>query len=147
MTYSVEPTGFGSICRCDHPMPNKRTLRSPEFNRVLAAYWQSWDVSVPAVYDQILSQVFDHHEGRLIVNGEAIDLHKVDGNGNDWIDAAFGGGDVYRTLHRYIERADGGFKNRLQRSLIKPVTLMHFAREIAECASRGKCSCQIPPTE
>lgn len=137
----------GHGCQCDHYGPSERTLRSPEFNQALAAYWCGWNISVPAVYDQMLSKLFDHRQGRLIVNGEAIDLYEVDARGNDWIDAAFGCCDVYRTLHRYFERADGGFKNRLQRSLIKPVILMHFAREIAECVSRGKCAHQLRLTE
>lgn len=136
----------GFVCSCDHHAPSERLLRSPEFNRALAVNLAGWDVSVPALYDQMLSKLFDQHEGTLFENGEAIDLYAVDANGDDWIDRAFACGDIYRTIHRYLERADGGFKNRLIRSLIRPVLVMHFARAIAECTC-GSSTAAITPEQ
>jgi len=127
-------------CTCDHHAPCERLLRAPGFNRTLAAYWLGWNVSVPVVYDQVLSELYDHAGALFDLNGERIDLYAVDQNGDDWIDRAFACGDIYRTLHRYLERANGGFRNRLDRSLIRPVLAMHFAREIAECATVGACA-------
>lgn len=123
------------VCTCNHHAPSERILRSPEFNRRLAAYWLGWHISVPAIYDQMLSALYDHHEGKLFDLNGLVDLYTADADGNDWIDRAFGEGDIYRTIHRYLERADGRFKNRLSRSLIRPVLVMHFSRQIAECAS------------
>lgn len=137
----------GLTCRCDHYAPSERILRLPEFNRALAAYWAGRNVSIPALYDQILAKFYDCHEGTLFENGKPIDLYAVDAKGNDWIDRAFDGCDVYRTIHRYFERADGVFKNRLSRALIRPVRVMHFSREIDECAAVGPCSRHFAPIE
>lgn len=134
-------------CTCDHHAPSERILRSPEFNQALATYWRDRNKSIPAIYDDILSELFDHYRGRLIVKGKVVDLYEVDAEGNDWIDRAFGGGDVYRALHRYFERAGGGFKNRLQCSLILPVLVMHLSRDIAECRAQDKCACRNQPSE
>ena len=126
------------ICTCYHRAPSARILRSPAFNQDLASYWKSYELGVPALYDQILTKLYDHHEGQLLgFDGQVIDLHAVDQNGDDWIDRAFGS-DVYRTIHRYLARTDGGFQSRLSTHLMNAVLLMYFARQIATCDCRVK---------
>lgn len=125
-------------CRCDHYLPEMRTLVTPTFNRDLAAYWRTQSTSARVIYETVLEEFYVHHLGALYgISRARLDLSEFDEGGDDLVDRAFGGG--YRNLRRYLERAEKNRVNRLSKEHLNLAVLLQHARSIRNCRTLGFC--------
>lgn len=125
-------------CACDHYAPPRRIIRSVEFNRELAQYYCDQPISGDAVIDDLLTEIYDCHTGRLYGpegNEIAVDTEA----GAELFDRVFGC-DPRRFINRYREKATRLPKTLLDRRCIKPVAILHLARLIHLCRTEGHCS-------
>lgn len=128
-----------NICRCHHRAPPFRVIRSVEFNRDLARKISDLELSGDATVDLVLTELLDHSHGQLFdAGGKPIDFASDKPADVARWDGLFSE-DQRRFVNRYKERADIGFKNRLQERLVFPVTAMHFAMAIRTCRQSGQC--------
>ena len=120
-------------CTEDLHAPPERVQRSPAAARDVARYWRAKGPSMPLLLDEIARLILDKHTGRQFWNGQEIERFAVDpGTGDDWIDQGFGR-DPFRDIGNFLNRANGGYKNRLTKSVQQRALLLHFARKIDEC--------------
>jgi hypothetical protein len=113
-----------------------RVLRSPNFNQALALFYAGLGLSGDGTVDWLLTELFDHRNGVLYgFDGKPLDID-VD---IDLTDDLFGE-DQRRFINRYRARATQPFRYRLQERLVHPVLMLHFAREIHTCRTRGACA-------
>lgn len=115
-----------AICEGDIFAPKLRILRSTAFNHELARFYTNLDLSGDATVDWVLTQVFDHHRGKLFDHdGQLIEIE----TNPDLTDDIFRI-DERRFINRHKARATKRFKYRLQMRVVFPIMMMHFAREI-----------------
>jgi len=128
-------------CSCNHKAPKLRQIRSTMFNRQLAEDISALGLSGDGIVDWALSELLDHHRGKLLpsdfdmVNRDSDDPKQVERFDNLW-----SAGDQRRFINRYKDRAKRDFKYRLKMSSVESVAMLHFALEIHNCRSSGKCS-------
>lgn len=125
-------------CSCTHASPPMRVLRSPEFNSELAQYYCDRGSSGDAIVDAVLAEIYDYHTATLVgSDGTAI---PVDSGANTAeLDDLFGE-DQRRFVNRYREKATRLPKYRLDHRCVFAVTILHLARQIRLCRTRGRCS-------
>lgn len=125
-------------CACDHYAPPRRIIRSVEFNRELAQYYCEEGKSGDAIVDNVLTEIYDCHSGRLFgPDGEEIAVDTE--AGAEFFDRVFGC-EPRRFINRYREKATQLPKTLLDRRCIKPVAILHLARLINLCRTEGHCS-------
>ena len=114
----------------DFRAPDLRVLRSVWFNQELACYLKRLELSGQGIVDWIMHQLLDVHVGKLTgPDGEQIRLHTDDVGEVARYDRLFSE-DEKRFINRYLQRAEGGFKNCLQDRMVHAVAMMDLARQI-----------------
>ena len=128
-------------CSCDHKAPKLRNIRSTMFNRHLAEEISTLYLSGDATVDWALSELWDHHTGKLLpsdfkmVERDSDDPQQVKKFDNLWSKK-----DQRRFINRYKDRARRKYQNRLKMHCVDSVVMLHFALEIYQCRTTGKCS-------
>lgn len=124
-------------CTCDHYPPRPETLVSPPFNRELAEFWLSYELSVSALWDLLVSIWFGHDGIFYNLDRNPIDIWSHQ-NGDDFIDRL--AGDPVRSLRRYLEFGQTTRVNRLRKEHHDLAMMLHHARSVRQCAHCGLCS-------
>jgi hypothetical protein len=139
--YSCEQTKTGNArnalkCHCDLKAPPMRIIRSPEFNIDLAQFYRDLDRSGDATVDWVLTEIYDHRDGRLFgPDGKEI---PVDADATVF-DELFGQ-DQRRAILRYRDKAARPPKRLLDRRCTFTVVILHLVRQINLCRTQGQCS-------
>ncbi len=129
-----------SVCTCNHFAPDVRVLRSVPFNRDQATFYVRGNLPANAVLDWTYLELLEHHSGTLHDLGDQpIDLDLQDANGDTLLDHVFSA-DPARFINRYRARSQKPGRNRLDIALIRPVLLLHYARQISICRTQGRCA-------
>jgi len=130
-----------SLCGCDIKAPSLRALRSSLFNTALAVELCDLDLSGDGTIDMVLSELWDHHTGKLLpANFDMVQRDSDDPRQIERFDNLWSGNDQRRFINRYKDRAKRKFKNRLKMSSVDSVVMLYFAMEIYYCRTYGQCS-------
>lgn len=128
------------VCTCVHHSPNKRRLRSPEFNKELAAWYVARPGSCEVKIDFVYDELYFHHEGKIFDwHGRLMGVRSTTPELLRALDGMFGE-QARHWMKRYLERASLPRRYRLHRRCMFPVMMLHFARVIHECRTIGRCS-------
>ena len=134
------PPQTQAVCTCDHFAPNVRILRPATFNCDLAAFYAKDQLSANAVLDWVYVELLEHRTGTLHDLADLpIDLDHEDANGDTLLDRVFGA-DPARFINHYRRRARSRGRNRLKLSVLRPILILHYARQVWLCRSSGPCS-------
>lgn len=139
--FGNKPRKLSTHCNCNHKAPPLRVLRSTAFNKALATDISSLGLSGDGTVDWALSELWDHHTGKLIpsdfdmVERDSDDPKEVERFDNLWSKS-----DQRRFINRYKDRAKRKFQYRLKMHCVDSVVMLYFAMEIYHCRTTGKCS-------
>lgn len=129
-----------TICTCNHFAPKLRVVRSMPFNTELAAFYAGLGLSGEGVIDWVMTELYDFHTGILSdCAKKPIDLKELDRDGLALLDKVWGE-DQGRFINRYLEWLHQVRTNRLKRSVVLPVSILHHARSVYQCRHEGRCS-------
>lgn len=134
------PNNLSIRCACDHRAPPLRILCSAEHNRCQAQEICAWNLSGDGTVDRVVSELLDHHSGRLFgPDGKSVMLDSDKSADIECWDSLFSE-DQRRWMNRYKERANGAYKNRIQQRMVYPAMMVGFAIAIRACRLTGRCA-------
>lgn len=121
--------------------PPLRVLRSTAFNKTLATSLSDLGLSGDGTVDWALSELWDHHTGKLISSDfKMVERDSDDPNEVEKFDNLWSKSDQRRFINRYKDRAKREFRYRLKMHCVDSVVMLHFALENYHCRTTGKCS-------
>lgn len=130
-----------AVCGSDHHAPSLRAIRSTAFNKALAFELSDLNLSGDGTIDWVLSELWDHHTGKLIPSDfDMVERDSDDSKQVKRFDNLWSGNDQRRFINRYKDRANGEFRYRLKMSSVDSVAMLYFALEIYYCRTYGTCS-------
>ena len=128
-------------CECDYRAPTLREIRSPQFNRTNAQEVSALKLSGDGTVDWAYLELCVNHTGKLLPSDfEMAQRDSDDPLAIEKFDNLWSGKDQRRYINRYKERAHRTFRYRLKIHCVDSVVMLHFAMQIYQCRTTGRCS-------